>query len=90
MSRCILTSIYDEIRVSGKNEIRRQAGVIFCLVRLFSDISQPFRMQYIALVLRVQKPCTRSTRAMYLQYKAHVLLPGAPDGLDKAPGSDGL
>ena len=33
-------------------------------------------MQYIALVLGVQSPCTRSTAYMYLQYKVHVLRPG--------------
>ena len=33
------------------------------------------RPQYKSHVLAVQKPCTRSTKAMYLQYKAHVLAP---------------
>ena len=32
-----------------------------------------FRRQYMAHVLAVQKPCTRSTKPMYSEYKAHVL-----------------
>jgi len=39
------------------------------------------RPQYKSHVLAVQKPCTRSTKAMYLQYKAHVL---APEGTNDA------
>jgi len=31
------------------------------------------RWQYMAFVLAVQSPCTRSTTFMYSQYKAHVL-----------------
>ena len=34
------------------------------------------RRQYMGHVLGVQKPCTRSTKPMYLEYKAHVLRPG--------------
>ena len=33
------------------------------------------RWQYMAFVLAVQSPCTRSTTFMYSQYKAHVLRP---------------
>ena len=33
------------------------------------------RWQYMAFVLAVQSPCTRSTTFMYSQYKAHVLPP---------------
>ena len=32
-----------------------------------------FRRQYMAHVLAVQKPCTRSIKPMYSEYKAHVL-----------------
>ena len=34
------------------------------------------RQQYMGHVLSVQSPCTWSTKAMYSQYKAYVLLPG--------------
>ena len=32
-------------------------------------------LQYMGLVLRVQNPCTVSTKPMYCEYKAHVLQP---------------
>ena len=41
------------------------------------------RRQYMAFVLAVQSPCTRSTTFMYSEYKAHVLLPGDAEGKKK-------
>lgn len=37
-------------------------------------------LQYMALVLGVQRSCTESTKAMYWEYKAHVLPPEDASG----------
>ena len=42
------------------------------------------RKQYMAFVLAVQRPCTKSTTFMYSEYKAHVLLTSAMVGAVEA------
>ena len=42
----------------------------------FGDRRQTWH-QYMGFVLAVQKPCTRSTKHVYSQYKSHVLQPAA-------------